>query len=441
MARARGAQPLTRSSAIARVESLDREGRGVAHVEGKAVFIDGALPGETIEYVIDHDRGSYALASVQRVLRASSARTTPRCAYFGICGGCSLQHVEFKTQVAAKQRVLEDTLAHVGDVRSQIILAPIYGPAWHYRHRARLSVRFVAKKGGALVGFRERHSSYVADMHSCEVLPPQISALLDPLRELVQGLSIARRLPQIEVAVGERVTVLVLRILEAPSPEDERRLREFAVHHGVQFWLQTRGPESATPFYPLDSPALTYDLPEFGLSVQFLPTDFTQVNHAVNGVLVKRALQLLAPGPGERIGDFFCGLGNFTLPIARQGAEVTGYEGNQGLLARARANAERHGLAARFAAANLFESAEIPPLEGFDKLLIDPPRDGAIELVKKIDEARGPRRVVYVACDAATLARDAAVLVHTKGFTLEAAGIANMFPHTSHVESIALFQR
>jgi 23S rRNA (uracil1939-C5)-methyltransferase len=423
------------------IESLDREGRGVGHVEGKAVFIDGALPGEIVEFTVTKERPSYTLGTVRAIVAESSARTTPRCPYFGVCGGCSLQHMEFRAQVASKQRVLEDTLKHIGSVQPETLLAPIYGPQWRYRHRARLSARFVPKKGGALVGFHERGSSYVADMRSCEVLPAHVSALLSPLRELIQSLSIARRLPQIEVAVGDRVTVLVLRILDPLTGNDERSLREFADLQGVQVWLQPAGPESAQPFHPRSMPALAYALPEFGLSMEFSPTDFTQVNHGVNEMLVRRALQLLEPSAGDTIGDFFCGLGNFTLPIARQGARVIGYEGSSVLIARARANAERHGLRADFAKANLFEAAELPQLERFDKLLIDPPRDGAAELMKALGERGAPRRVVYVSCDPATLARDAAILVHTKGFRMRAAGIANMFPHTSHVESIALFER
>ena len=425
----------------ARIESLDREGRGVAHVEGKAMFVEGALPGETVDFTVTRDRHRFAVGRVHRIAGESSARTTPRCPHFGVCGGCSLQHMEFASQVASKQRVLEDTLAHLGNVRPQTMLAPIYGPQWEYRHRARLSVRFVARKGGSLVGFHERSSSFVADMRSCEVLPAHVSALISPLRELVDGLSIQRRLPQIEVSVGDRATVLVFRILEPLGAADEEALRQFALRHAVQVWLQPKGPESAALFYPPDAPALDYTLAEFGVSVQFLPTDFTQVNHAVNTVLVKRALQLLAPAEGERIADFFCGLGNFTLPIARCGARVEGFEGSQGLVTRARANAERNGLAATFTVANLYEPERIPPLEPYAKLLIDPPRDGALELVKRIGEREGPRCVVYVSCDPATLARDAGIFVHAKGFELVAAGIANMFPHTSHVESIALFRR
>ncbi|MGH8699345.1 MAG: 23S rRNA (uracil(1939)-C(5))-methyltransferase RlmD, partial [Burkholderiales bacterium] len=360
--------------------------------------------------------------------------------HFGTCGGCAIQHLDPRAQVATKQRVLEDALWHVGKLRAEGLLAPIHGPAWGYRRRARLSVRFVEKKGGALVGFRERKSTYVADITSCDVLPPSIAALLVPLRGLVGALSIHDRVPQIEVAVGEAVTVLVLRVLEPPTSADEAALKRFADVHGVQLWLQPGRPDSARPLHPLDSPPLYYTLPEFGVQVHFLPTDFTQVNYDVNAVLVRRALRLLAPRPGERILDLFCGLGNFALPIARSGAAVTGIDVNAGLIERARDNARRNGLAVEFAVADLFDAAACARLPRWDAMLLDPPREGAIEIIKALADG-APGRIVYVSCDPATLARDAGVLVHRNGYRLAAAGVVNMFPHTGHVESIALFAR
>jgi len=424
----------------ARVESLDREGRGVARCEGKAVFIEGALPGETVEYAAYLRKPSYELATAVRVLRESSARTAPRCPHFGVCGGCAMQHVDPATQVAAKQRVLEDALWHVGRVRPEQILRAIHGLAWRYRHRARLSVRHVAKKGGALVGFRERHSTFVADLHSCEVLPRHVSALIDPLRELIGRLSIRQRLPQIEVAVGEALTVLVLRVLDPPDAADEAALREFAEAHGVQLWLQPGGPETAHPFHPLDAPDLCYALPEFGVRIHFGPTDFTQVNHAVNAVLVRRAVGLLDPRPGERVLDLFCGLGNFTLPLAARAGAVVGVEGSEALVKRARRNAAANGLPAQFVVANLFDEHACAALPRCDKLLLDPPREGAVAVIKALD-GDAPARIVYVSCDPATLARDAGILVHAKGYRLAAAGVVNMFPHTAHVESLAVFER
>jgi 23S rRNA (uracil1939-C5)-methyltransferase len=422
------------------IESLDHEGRGVARVDGKALFVEGALPGERVEYEVLKRKPSYETGAVTRVLRESAARVVPRCRYFGTCGGCAMQHIEPRAQVAAKQRVLEDALWHIGKVRAESLLPPIHGEAWGYRTRARFSARFVPKKGGALIGFRERRSTYVADMTSCEVLPPRVSALIAPLRELVSGLSIRDRIPQIEVAIGAEVVVLVVRILQPPSSSDEVALRAFADARCVQFWLQPAGPDSVRPFHPLDAPPLYYALPEFGVRLYFAPTDFTQVNHAVNEILVRRALALLAPRPGERVLDLFCGLGNFALPIAACGAEVIGLEGHRGLAERARRNAAANGLVVQFQVANLFEASACAALPCCDAMLVDPPREGAIEVVKALGET-GPERIVYVSCDPATLARDAGVLANVKGYRLAAAGVVNMFPHTAHVESIALFVR
>ncbi len=429
------------------IESLDREGRGIARVEGKAIFIEGGLPGETVSYAAYRRKPTFEQATATTIHAASAARELPRCRHFGVCGGCSMQHLEVHSQVAVKQRVLEDSLWHIGKLRPETMLRATYGQAWGYRHRARMSVRLVPKKGGVLVGFHERKSSFIADMDSCEVMPRRISDMIRPLRQLIAGLSIATRLPQIELAVGDEVTVLVLRILEALSLQDKEALRAFAAQYRVQLWLQTAGPDSARPFFPAQAPPLYYSMPEFGVRIHFLPTDFTQVNHAVNRVLVRRAMALLDPQPGERIADLFCGLGNFSLPIASRGAEVLGVEGNAELVQRAEHNARENGLTgrARFQSANLFEAAgsarfDINGDNGFDKLLIDPPRDGAVEVVKAL-RADGPRRIVYVSCDPATLARDAAILVQVKGYRLAAAGVINMFPHTSHVESIALFER
>lgn len=426
------------------IESLDQEGRGIARRDGKAIFVEGALPGEWVTASVFRKKPSFEVGRVATVLKAASSRTAPGCGYFGLCGGCALQHVNLATQVAVKQRVLEDALWHIGKVRPDEVLSPIHGPEWEYRHRARFTVRHVPKKGGVLVGFHEKRSSYVADMKSCEVVPGRISRLLVPLRELIGQLSIRQRLPQIELSVGEGADVLVLRVLEPPSAQDEASLRSFADEHRVFLYLQPRGPETAAPFHPPEGADLHYVLPEFDVRIYFKPTDFTQVNHAVNRVLVRRALRLLAPEPGERVADFFCGLGNFSLPIARSGAHVLGIEGSEELVAGARINAARNGLAenTQFECMNVFkiDAPQLRGLGGFDRMLIDPPRDGAIELVKAIGED-APRRIVYVSCSPATLARDAAILVHDKGYLLKAAGVVNMFPHTAHVESIALFTK
>lgn len=441
---------MNKNDGIAEVESLDHEGRGVAHVDGKTIFINGALPYERVSYSSFRRKPRFENADALQVLRGSFVRTTPGCPHFGICGGCSMQHVEVGAQVAMKQRVLEDNLKHIGGIKPDIILAPIAGIAWHYRHRARLSARFVAKKGGVLVGFHERHSSFVADMHCCQVLPQHVSALIMPLRQLVEELSIKQRMPQIEMAVGADVTALVFRNMEPITLEDEKRFQDFVHHYTTndylfQIWMQPKGPESCYPLYPLDVPALSYHLPDFGIEMPYYPTEFTQVNPAVNQVMVKRALSLLDPQPGERIADLFCGIGNFTLPIARSGACVTGVEGSAALVKRAQENAQYNGLADRvnYHESNLFEvtAESLTQMGRFDKMLIDPPRDGAIELVKALDTACIPRRIIYVSCNPATLARDAQVLVQLKGYTLKAAGVMNMFPHTAHVESIAWFER
>ncbi len=426
------------------IESLDQEARGITCAEGKKIFVDGALPGEIVEYASFRRKPSFEVAHLVRVLSGSPSRVRPRCDYFGICGGCAMQHLDLSAQVAAKQRFLEDSLRDIGRVRVVQILSPIHGSPWGYRHRARLGVRNVPKKGGVLVGFHECRSSYIADMRSCAVLPQHVSDLLPPLRELVAALSVSERLPQIEVAVGEECTALVLRILEPLTGYDEELLRRFADRHGVVFFLQPKGPDTVYRFYPVSGARLSYLLPEYGLEFEFRPTDFTQVNHAVNRVLVRRTLSLLDPQPGERIADLFCGLGNFTLPIACSGASVVGVEGSQALVERGRECAVANGLADRveFAVANLFECTpeSLALLGRFDKMLIDPPREGAIEVVKALP-ADGPQRIVYVSCNPATLARDAAVVVHVKGYSLKAAGVVNMFPHTGHVESVAVFEK
>ena len=383
-------------------------------------------------------RKSFDILKSKAILKASSARVVPRCPHFGVCGGCATQHADLRTQVAAKQRWLEENLARVGKVAPEVMLPIVYGEEWGYRRRARLSVRRVDKKGGVLVGFRERRSTWVADMQGCAVLPAAVSALIVPLRELIEKLSIHSRVPQVEVAAGDNATALVFRHLLPFSPEDLSLIREFADRHQVHAWLQPGGPDSARPFHPQAS-ELYYALPEFGVRVRFRPTDFTQVNFGVNRVLVSRVVRLLDPRPGERIADLFCGLGNFSLPLAARGAQVIGFEGSRELVDRARENAAANGLVAQFEAVDLFRKG-VSSWGEFEKILIDPPREGAIEIVKSLPQD-SPRRIIYVSCDPATLARDAGVLVHAKGFRLTAAGVVNMFPHTAHVESIAQFDK
>ena len=439
------------------IESLDQEGRGVGHRDGKAVFVEGALPGEHVLYERRRNKPSYEIGRVVAVETPSTLRTTPRCRHFGLgpgsCGGCSMQHLDARAQVAIKQRVLEDGLWHIGRLRPEQILRPIEGPSWRYRYRARLSVRHVPKKGGVLVGFHERASSYVADMSSCQVLPEQVSRLIVPLRQLIAELSVRDRLPQIEMAVAlspERALqiVLVLRVLQPLTDDDRTRLLEFAGRHDVEFWLQPGGPQSAAPLTGEQPSALTLRLPQFGVTVPFSPTDFTQVNHEVNGVLVSRAIGLLALSARERVVDFFCGLGNFTLPLATQAAHVVGFEGSESLVQRARTAARDNGVSDRttLAVRNLFDWTDddwntVVDGGGADKVLIDPPREGALAVARTLaSTGQRPARVVYVSCNPATLARDCAVMVHEGGWALRAAGVLNMFPHTSHVESIAVLE-
>jgi 23S rRNA (uracil1939-C5)-methyltransferase len=452
-----------------KVESLDLEGHGVAHnAHGKVVFIEGALPGETVQVQVSRHKPSWEKARMTELRNPSSQRVNPRCAYFGICGGCKLQHVHASAQIATKQRALEDALAHIGKVKPEQILRPIEGPAWGYRYRARLSVRYVAKKNTVLVGFHERKSGFVADMKTCEILPPHVSNLLVPLRRLIEAMPSRDRLPQIEVAVGDAgeqtVTALVLRHLDALTDEDNAHLRQFASDHDVQWWLQPKGPDTA---HLLDAfkTDLSYKLPEFGVEMPFKPTDFTQVNPHINRVLVQRALQLLDVQSHERVIDWFCGLGNFTLPLATRAQQVLGIEGSESLVQRARDNALHNALEykTQFEARNLFEIStedlrQIQTQElgcHADKWLIDPPREGAFELIKALvdlcaqspsyspgaDLDVRPKRIVYVSCNPATLARDAGLLVHQAGYRCVAAGAVNMFAHTAHVESIAVFER
>lgn len=433
---------------IAQIDGIDHEGRGVAHNFEKVLFVEGALPHEAVTFSTYRKKSNFDQAQIKRILKVSPSRVQAGCPYFNLCGGCNLQHLEISAQVAIKQRILEDNLAHLAKVKAERILTPIYGPTWGYRTRARLSARFVEKKQKMLVGFHEKKSSFVADMTSCAVLVPHVSALIVPLQHLLQTLSIYTRIPQVEVAVGDACTVLVLRILEPLSVEDESKLKAFADTYQIQWALQPKGPDSVYYFYPEKKPALYYRLPEFDITMPFGPTEFTQVNHAVNRMMVKRAMNLLDPQPEERIADFFCGLGNFTLPIARLGAQVVGFEGSEALVKRAYENAAFNQLAERthFYAYNLFtmKLEELKQHGRFDKILIDPPRDGAVELIKlfgELPEELMPKRIVYVSCNPATLARDAGILVHLQGYQLKAAGIMNMFPHTAHVESIAVFER
>ena len=434
------------SDDVLQVESLDLEARGISRRDGKVVFIEGALPSESVTIYTFRRKPSYEVGHVVQIRRESSARVKPRCEHFGVCGGCVMQHLEPSAQVAVKQRALEDALQHIGKTRPERVLPPLHGPYWGYRYRARFAVRWVAKKGTVLVGFHERKSSFVADIKTCHVLPPHVAALLLPLRELVMSLSAPDRFPQIEASVGEGVTALVLRHLVPLTAKDLVFLREFAAYHSIQWWLQPHGPDTVVPLEPDQTQLLHYTLPEFGLEMPFKPTDFTQVNHQINRVLVSRALTLLEPQAQDRIADMFCGLGNFTLPLATRCREVVGVEGSETLTLRAQEAAKRAGIEhAKFETLNLFDvTAEwLAELGYFDRMLIDPPREGALALsqaLTNLPKSYRPVRIVYVSCNPATLARDTAILMHSGAYKLKAAGVVNMFPHTGHVESIAVFE-
>jgi 23S rRNA (uracil1939-C5)-methyltransferase len=445
------------------VESLDIDAQGIARrPDGKVVFIEGALPFEVVSTSVHRKKNNWEAGVVTAIHRESSQRVRPGCPHFGLhagaCGGCKMQHLHENAQVAIKQRVLEDNLWHLGKVKAQTMLRPIEGPAWGYRYRARLSVRFVHKKGEVLIGFHERKSRYVADMQVCHVLPPHVSAMLMPLRGLIFGMDARETCPQIELACGDDVTALVLRHLEPLSDDDVTRLRAFAAQQGVQWWLQSKGPDTVK-LLDEGGPLLSYGLPDFGITMPFKPTDFTQVNPHINRVLVTRALRLLDAQKHERVIDWFCGLGNFTLPIATQAGEVLGIEGSETLVARSRDNlagnqtGRSEPLApTAFVARNLFDMtpSQLVGDGQADKWLVDPPREGAFALAKTLadlhlqPELRGgwtpPKRIVYVSCNPATLARDAGLLVHQAGYKCVAAGVVNMFPHTAHVESMAVFE-
>ncbi len=436
------------------VERLDQEGRGVAHNDGKVVFIEGALPGERVTYERIRNKPTFEKGRVTEVHRASTQRVTPRCPNFGhgpgSCGGCAMQHLEARAQVAYKEKVLMDTLWHIGKVRPENVITPIYGPTWHYRHRGRLTVRDVAKKGGVLVGFHEKGSSYVADMTECHVVTEKVNQMLVPLRELVASLSIRQRMPQIEFAVGgDGRTALVFRILEQPTHDDMEKLEAFSREYDFDLWFQPKGPETAYAYHPENTDKLGLTLSEFDVTIKFKPTDFTQVNHALNETMVTRAVTLLDVKPEHSVADFFCGLGNFTLPLARRARRVYGIEGSEGLVERARQGAADNGLADKteFLARNLFTWTEEDwdklweHMDGLDRLLIDPPREGAMALARALAATdKRPERIVYVSCNPATLARDCAILHHEGGWKIRQAGIMNMFPHTGHVESIAVLE-
>jgi 23S rRNA (uracil1939-C5)-methyltransferase len=424
------------------IESFAHDLRGVTHVNGKAVFVDGALPGEEVEFVYTDIRRDYAEGRVERVVTASPDRIEPRCPHFGLCGGCSLQHLDEARQINIKQELLLEQFRRIGKVEPKAIWPPLTGPHWGYRHKARLGVKWVAKKGKVLVGFREKASSFVADIQSCLVLHPQVGLHLQDLSAMIASLSIRDRIPQIEVAVGDERAALVFRVLEAPSHEDLDILRGFGQRLSFDMHLQPQGPDSVFALWPEAPPLLAYALPEAALEFHFQPTDFTQVNVAINRKMVARVMQALDPQASDQILDLFCGIGNFTLPLAQKAAEVVGVEGGAEAVARARQNAADQGLGnVAFHVADLTQDqhSSVWANSRYDKVLLDPSRAGAMEILAYAGKW-GASRIVYVSCNPSTLARDAGILVYELGYRLVLAGVMDMFPHTTHVESIALFE-
>lgn len=433
----------------AEVVGLTHDGEGIVR-EGKTVFVAGALPGETVSFERTRKHRRHDEGRLLEVLRPAPERVTPRCAHFGVCGGCALQHLGPQAQLALKERELRDNLERVAHVECRSWLPPLEGPVWGYRRRARLGAKYVPKKGKAVVGFRERLAPYVADLSHCDVLAPPVGALIQPLAQLLGALEIRQQLPQIEVAVADNATALVLRVLQPPSEQDCGKLRDFAARHAVRLYLQSGGLDSVTELTAGESPGagatpLHYTLPAFDLTLEFAPTDFVQVNGAVNQALVSRAAELLQPTAESRILDLYCGLGNFTLALAKRAGRVMGVEGEAGLVERARHNARRNDISnVEFHVGDLSKPAELPAawLRGpYTHVLLDPPRVGAAPEMLAAIARLAPERVLYVSCHPGSLARDLGILVHEHGFTLESAGVVDMFPHTAHVESLALLRR
>ena len=427
----------------AEIHALSHEGRGIAQIDGKTTFIDNALPGETVEFSYTSTRSKFDEGTASTILKASEQRVTPGCEYFGYCGGCSMQHMSPEAQLAHKQDVLLEQLQHVGKVTTAAVMEPLTGPVWGYRHKARLAVKHVIKKEKTMVGFREKGSPFVADIASCEVLHPYVGKQLTLLQALINSLSNYNQVPQIEVAVGDDATALVIRHLAPFTEDDIEKLRAFEQQHGFRLFLQPGGYDSVERLAGYNRNSLSYDLPDWKLKLDFLPTDFTQINTAINRSMIKRALDLLELNADDNVLDLFCGIGNFTLPMATIAHKVTGVEGDTALIERARANAEANAIGnVDYHVANLAADDLVYPFmqQQYNKLLLDPPRTGAKEILSAL-KLKGIDRIVYVSCNPATLARDAGILVNDKGYKLLAAGVMDMFPHTAHVESIAVFAK
>ncbi len=447
MARRRRRQKLPQEPIHATIESVSHDGKGVCHIDDTTVFIDGALEGEELTFIYTSKRKNIAEAKVHEVLKPSPLRVEPECPHFSICGGCSLQHLAEDQQILLKQKVMLENLKRIGKAEPQSVLEPLSGPHWGYRRKARLGVRFVVKKDKMLVGFREKHSNFLAELEICKVLHPDVGLHLRDLADLMLSLSIYNQIPQIEVAYGDDQGAFIIRHLEPFNDEDLLKISAYAEKMALHIYLQPKGPDSITRLYPSENDGseafkpLSYTLPTYDIVNEFRPTDFTQVNMDINRKMIELALALMAPKADDRVLDLFCGLGNFTLPLARQVAHVTGVEGSSELVIRAKENALKNGIEnTDYFAADLFKDFSDMKWaqQKYDCILLDPARSGAKEIVEYLPKF-GAHTVVYVSCNPSTLARDTEIMVHTNGYTLVKAGVMDMFPHTAHVESIALF--
>ncbi len=442
MARRRRRQKLPQDPVQVTIESVSHDGKGVSHIDDSTVFIDGALEGEVIRFIYTSKRKNIIEGKVHEIIKASPLRVEPECPHFGICGGCSLQHLAADQQILLKQNILLNSLKHLGKTQAETILEPLTGPHWGYRRKARLGVRFVVKKDKMLVGFREKHSNFLAELETCKVLHPDVGLHLRDLADVLRSLSIYKQIPQIEVAYGDHQGAFIIRHLEPFTEDDKQQLKAYGKKMKLHLYLQAKGPDTITRLYPEEGfMPLTYTLPDYHIENQFRPTDFTQVNMDINRKMIAQALELLAPENDDKILDLFCGLGNFTLPLARQSAHVTGVEGSSELVIRAKENALNNGIEnADFYAADLFEDISTMQWaqQKYDRILLDPARSGAKEIIEYLPKFNA-HTVLYISCNPSTLARDAEIMVHKHGYQLVKAGVMDMFPHTAHVESIALF--
>ncbi len=443
MPRTRTRKTLPETPITASITSLTHDGRGVTHIDGKAVFIDAALPGEQVEFVYTDIRKDFAEGKVAKLITRSELRAEPLCPHYGVCGGCSFQHVRPEQQIRVKQDLLIEQFKRIGKLDTPELWEPLTGPHWGYRRKARMGVKYVAKKNKVLVGFRERRHPYLAEIGNCLVMHPMIGEKLVALGEMIARLSIREKIPQIEVAVGDGHCVLAIRVLSPPSGDDIETMRQFGHNHGISLCLQAKGPDTIAPLPGEPEVTPRYSLPNHGLRFDFKPAMFTQVNYELNRLMIDRVLDILALEPTDTVLDLFCGLGNFTLPMAKQVGRVVGIEGDLPLVKHAEANAKlNHITNVEFYAADLSKDLGDPPWlnQHYDKLLLDPSRAGASEVLPYLKTWR-PRRVVYVSCNPSTLARDAGILVNELGYRLVKAGVMDMFPQTAHVESIALFAK